>query len=355
MKKKHSIFIIIFAIVTIAAIVVARIIITSKSNDVASMAAGAPIPVETANLTTRPMQEIREFNGTVKAAYSYVVSAKVSGRLMSINKRIGDKVNANEIIGRIDDTEYKTTLDEANTQLSHTETELNRTRELFEKGIVSKAEFDALNTQYESQKARRDLAKTTFEHTYIRAAKEGFVAQRQIDGGALLSTGSPVVTVVGIDTVFVELSVSEKDYQNITSGKKATVRADAIPNEIFEGAVHRVAPFFNTDSRTAIVEIALKNGKHLLKPGMSARISIVVNEDEEAKTIPFAAITEKEGKKSVFVVNDSLNAKSIPVETGIHDGKFVQILSPEIDKPVVVLGQHLLRENSKVRIAREKE
>ncbi|MDR0271876.1 MAG: efflux RND transporter periplasmic adaptor subunit [Clostridiales bacterium] len=355
MKKKHSIFIIVFAIIAIIAIVLMRQIITNKGANVGGGQRGAAIPVETVSITTRPMQEIRDFNGTVKAAHTYVVSTKVSGRLLSINKRIGDRVSANEIIGRIDDIEYKTALDDANMQLAHIQTELNRARELQQKGIVSKAEFDALNTQYQSQKARRDLAQTTFENTYIRAAEEGFVAQRHIDGGALLSVGSPVITVVGIDSVFVDISVSERDYKNISTGKKATVRTEAVPNQIFDAKVHRVAPFFQAGSRTAAVEIALKNSKHLLKPGMSARINVILDEDKNAKVIPSGALIEKDGKQSVFIVNDSLKAELIPVETGIYDGKFVQILSPEIDKPVVFLGHHLLKDGSNVRIISERE
>lgn len=356
MKKSHGRFIIIFAVIAVIAIVIAYIFIKNNTNAASSRTSNAPIPVETVNAVIRPMQEIREFNGTVKPAYSYVVSAKVSGRLMDINKRIGDKVNSNETIGHIDDTEYRNALDEANTQLSHTETELNRARELFERGIVSKAEFDALNTQYQTQKSKRDLALTTFNYTNIKTAKSGFIAERHIDGGALLSVGTPIVTVVGIDTVFIELSVSERDYINISAGKKAIVRAEAIPNETFEGTVHRVAPFFRTGSRTALVEVALKNDKQLLKPGMSARVSITLEENDSAQAIPVGALIEKDGKEAIFVINDSLKAELISVETGIAEGKSVQILSPNnIDKPVVTLGHHLLREGSSVRIYSTKE
>ena len=352
MTKKRNIFILIFAVIAIIAIIFARQIISNNQNTAAGGGgrSAAVISVETTNAAARKMQEIREFNGTIRASYTYVVSAKVPGRLMSINKRIGDRVRANEVIGRIDDTEFRTNLNEANTQLAHTQTELNRARDLFEKGIVSKAEFDAIETRFQTQRARRDLAQTAYENTYIRAAQGGFVALRHTDGGALLSRGTEVLTIVGIDTVFAEIAVGERDFRNITAGKKATVRAEAIPNQSFDGAVHRVAPFFQTSSRTAAVEVALRNENHLLKPGMSARISIIVNEDDNAQVIPSAALVERGGVQSVFIVNDENNAELVPVQTGIYDGRFVQILSPEITAPIVTLGQHLLRPNSAVRV-----
>jgi len=336
-----------------------------------------PVPVETADVSLRPMVDIREFAGTVKAAYTYVISAKVGGRLLAINKRIGDPVAANESIGRIDDTEYRNALDEAQTQvrvsrasleeakaqLTHTERELERTKGLVSKGIASQSELDAQETQMETQRSRHELAKaqleqrqvvlsqakTNFEYTQIRALQGGFVAVRHVDGGTLLPVGSPIVTVVGLDTVFVELAVTERDYQSIKPGKTASVSTDAIPGQTFEGVVYRMAPYFQSASRTATVEIALKNNARLLKPGMFARINIKLNEDGAARVVPSQALVEKDGQYSLFVLGDSATVKNIPVQVGINDGTFAQIISPaNLDGKVVTLGQHLLRPGSKV-------
>jgi RND family efflux transporter MFP subunit len=330
------------------------------------------------------MVDIREFTGTVKASYSYVISAKVGGRLMAINKRIGDVVRANELIGRIDDTEYRSALDEARTQvrvssasleeakaqLAHTERELERAKGLVEKGISSQAEFDALKTQVETQRSRHELAKaqleqrqvllsqaqTRFEYTQVRASEGGFVAQRHVDGGTLMSVGSPVITVVGLDTVFIELAVTEKDYQNLKPGKTATISTDAIPGKSFDGVVYRMAPFFQSASRTAAVEIAMRNNSQLLKPGMFARINITLNEDKAARVVPSAALVEKDGKYSLFVIGDSAKVRHVPVQVGINDGSYAQILSPkDIDGPVVTLGQHLLRDGASVVIPGDKK
>ena len=389
MKRKHKIRLAIMAVVAVAAVAAMRMLSASDSQKAAAAGGtgggrGAPVPVEIAEMSVRPMVDIREFTGTVKASYTYVVSAKVSGRLMDINKRIGDTVKANEIIGRIEDIQYRNSrdeaqsqvrvarasLEEAKTQLAHIERELERTRGLVEKGISSRAELDALTTQYAAQNSRHELAKaqleqrqtalsqanTNFEHTRVRVAESGLVAQRHVDGGTLLSVGSPIVTVVGLDTVFVELAISERDYQRIQQGKTATVTTDAIPGRTFDAAVHRVAPFFQAASRTAVAEIALRNDSRLLKPGMFARINIKLNEDAAARVVPSAALVEREGRFSVFVVGDSAKVRNVAVEVGINDGKFAQILLPEtLDGPVVTLGQHLLRNGSVVSIAGERK
>jgi len=363
LKKKHLTIILIFAVVALSAIIAARLI-TSSDNATTGGGGGRDrvIAVEAQNPVFRPMTETREFTGAVKASHNFVVSARVGGRLLSINKRIGDRVRANEIVARLDDIEFQNSLEEAraqvneiDAQLAHSEAELHRAQDLLDKGIVSRAEFGAINAQVEAQRSRRELLRATMrqretnlQHTIIRSAKDGFVAQRHIDGGTLLTAGAPIITVVDIDTVFVELAVTERDYRSITIGKKATVSSTAVPNETFEGSVYRVAPFFQAASRTAAVEVALKNDRHLLMPGMSARINIVLESDPNAQTIPSSALVNNGA--AIFVV-DGDRAKFVPVETGIYDGRFVQIVSPaNIDGKVITLGQHLLRDGARVNI-----
>ena len=132
------------------------------------MGSRGPVPVQIAQVTTGPIQLRRELTGTVKASYTYVVAAKVSGRLVSLSKRIGDKVATNEIVGRIDDTEYRQAYEEAQAQvkvsrasvaeaqaqLTYTKKELQREKDLVEKGIASQAELD--NSQRRSMRSRQD-------------------------------------------------------------------------------------------------------------------------------------------------------------------------------------------------------
>jgi RND family efflux transporter MFP subunit len=303
---------------------------------------------------------------------------------MNINKRIGDPVRANEVVGNIDRTHFRNVLDdveaqirvsqasleEARAQLAHTERELARTQGLVEKGISAQAELDGLQTQLETQRSRYQLAKaqieqrqtlltqaqTNYDYTRVTAPERGLVAQRHTDGGTLMSIGTPILTIVGLDTVFVELAVTEKDYQKLSPGKTAVVTTDAIPDRTFEGRVHRMAPFFQAASRTAVVEIALSNRDHLLKPGMFARINITLSEEDAARVVPAAALVEREGRFSVFVVSDTSTVTSVPVQVGINDGRYAQILSPaNLDGPVVTLGQHLLRNGARVVVPEKKK
>jgi membrane fusion protein (multidrug efflux system) len=92
----------------------------------------------------------------------------------------------------------------------------------------------------------------------------------------------------------------------------------------------------------------------MLKPGMFARINITLSEEDAARAVPAAALIERDGRYSVFVVDESATVKRVPVEVGIKDGGYAQILSPEeLGGAVVTLGQHLLRDGARVVVPGE--
>ncbi len=334
-----------------------------------------PIAVHTAGITHGALKERREFTGTVKAAYSYVVAAKVPGRLMTIHKRIGDRVGFEERLGRIDTTEYHQALEEARAQLNisraavaeaqsqHTyyQREKERINELLDKGIASQAELDAIEMQSATQKSRLDLAeaqlaqkevalaqaRTRFAYTAIRAAQPGYIAQRHTDGGALLSVNSPVLTVVGIDTVYVEIAVTERDYRKIKPGQNAEVIVEALPDRVFHGNIRQTASSFRTESRTATVEVSVVNDSLLLKPGMFARILVTLSERDSVQIVPAASVITRNGKMSLFMVENG-TARQVPIEVGIVEGDLTEIEHPVLKGKIVIMGQHLLTDGSAV-------
>lgn len=343
-------------------------------------AGGQAIAVQTAAVAHETIILRREFTGTVKPSYSYVVAAKVSGRLLRVTKRIGDKVDNGEIVGYIDDTEYRHAFDEAKAQVQinrasireaqaqvkHARKELSRVKKLVDKGISSQAELDAAETQCTLLESRLDLAKaqaaqreavlaqakTRLSHTAIRTVRSGYVAVRHVDGGALLAPNAAVLTVVGIDTVYVETAVSERDYPLIAAGQKATISIEGFAQRKFTGTIMHTAPLFQTQSRTAMTEIAIVNDSLLLKPGMFTRISIALAQQDSAQIIPSAAlITRGDSTHRVFMVGASGTALLTPVTVGIIDGERVEITRPQLQGTVVTVGHHLLYDGAPVMLA----
>ncbi|MBN1575545.1 MAG: efflux RND transporter periplasmic adaptor subunit [Chitinispirillaceae bacterium] len=336
-----------------------------------------PVAVEVDSVRFGPLSEIRSLTGTINPKYLYIIAPKVSGRIVAITKRIGDWVNAGEIIARIDDAEYQQGVIEADANLKIAEASRTESRILFEqakqekqreeslqaKGIASPSELDAAVSNYSAQESRYQLAKAQVEqrqaalnaarirlsYTRLTASKKGFIGERFADEGALLAPNSPVVSVIGIDSVIVKTFIVERDYAYITTGQQATVTVDAFPSQRFTGIVSRVAPMLQENSRLARMEVEIANDSLFLKPGMFVRIEVVIAEKETAQKVPSKAIVNNKGVIGVFIVSgDEHVARFFPVTTGIVTPSYTEILSPQLTGLLVTLGQHLLDDGSPV-------
>jgi len=336
-----------------------------------------PVAVQIVSVRYGPIQEIRQFTGTVYPLYKYIVAPKVSGRITEIRKRIGDWVQSGEIIAKIDDAEYQqavleaeanlkiaqAALTEAQSQFALAKQELERIQSLQAKGITSPAELDAALTNHEAQQSRLKLAKAQVEqreaslnsakirlgYTVLTSAEPGFIGERYVDEGSLLAPNSPVVSVVGIDTVIIRTTIIERDYGRILPGQVSEVQVDAYPLEVFTGRVARIAPIVQEASRVAQMEIEVANDSLLLKPGMFSRVQVVLTAKDSAQIVPREAIVTRDGGNGVFVVDkDETIVRYFPVQMGIRTAKDSEIISPKLEGWVVTLGQHLLEDGSQV-------
>lgn len=350
---------------------------TKKTNGVGGKSGRPPVAVEVDSVRYEPIQEIREFTGTVFPMYQYVVAPKVSGRILEMKKRIGDWVEPDEVIARIDDAEYQqavleadanlriaqASLTEAQSQFALAKQELERVRSLQEKGIASPSELDAAMTIYDAQESRLKLAHAQVEqrdavlqssrirlgYTVLTATEPGFIGERFVDAGSLLSPNTPVVTVIGINDVIIRTTIIERDYGQIRVGQDANVQVDAFPDQQFSGKVARIAPMLQEASRMANMEIEVVNDSLLLKPGMFTRVYVVLNEKDSAQVVPSKAVVSHSGENGIYVVDkDHQHVNYYAVRTGIVTEDKTEIVTPLLDGLVVTLGQHLLEDGSPV-------
>lgn len=343
---------------------------------------GGSVAVEIEPVKRESIREIRSLSGSVEAEYHYNIAAKISGRLVSLLRNIGDYVQENEIIARLDDAEYQqalleaksnlisaqANLKDAESQLAIAERNLKQTESLHKQEFISelelekeKAAFISAQTKLElaiAQLQQREtslrLAEIRLEYTVLRAAKAGFIGQRFIDEGSLLSVNSPVVSVVGIDKVLIRSNLVDKLYGRIEKGMQAAVSTAAFPDKIFAGEVIRIAPVLNEQSRMAEIKIKLNNKSHFLKPGMFCSVELVLAEKDNVQTVPTSAILQENGEYGIFVVDKvEKTAHYLLVRTGISNQTRTEIISPEITQPVITLGQYQVKDGSKVIISNQ--
>lgn len=341
------------------------------------------VAVEAEKIKIGSIQEQKEFTGTILPLYEYYLAPKISGQIEKISKNIGDFVNKNEILVKIDDTEYQQALLEAQAELKIAEANFEkansdyeiaqkdfyRITSLKENNYVSSSELENANAKYISAQSSRKLAQAQIEqkkaalklseiklsYTILRANKSGYIAEKLYDEGNLLSANSSLLKIVGIDTLIIRANITERIYGKIKSGQKAIIEADAFPNDIFEGKVSRVSPILDESSRMSEMEIEVSNKNNMLHPGMFCNVKITLAEKENTQIVPNKALVAENGSIAVFKVNEKESiAEYIPVKLGIISENESEIISPKLDGLIVTIGQYQLKDGSKIILPGQK-
>ncbi len=346
------------------------------------------VPVEVAEIKKESIELRKTFSGTLESPSEFIVAPKISGRVELLNVDIGDTIKRNQVVAKLDDAEYeqavllakadlavaKANLFEAESASEIAERELKRINELLREGLASDSEYDSAKAeqlakqaklavseaQVKKAEASLETAKIRQRYTEIRANWTGgddnrTVGERFINEGDMVSTNTPLLSIVELDPILGIIYVSEKDYVYLKTGQPAFLITDAHPGEIFQGRISRIAPVFRQATRQARVELTLENHEFRLKPGMFIRATIVFDKVEDALTIPEQALTKRNYKDGIFIVNDDhKTVKWCPVKIGIREDERVQIECEGLTKGLVVtLGQQLLDDGSSIFISGE--
>lgn len=342
------------------------------------------VPVEVRSIERGQMERRRVFSGTLTPSAELNVAPKIPGRIAELMVDLSDPVSRGEVVAILDDAEYTQAVTsakadvavaqaqatEAQNRLELSEREFNRIQTLAERGVASESALDNARADFLMRQSAYEVAKATVQareaalataeirlsHTRVTAAWSGgdaerYVSARHADEGDTLAANTPIVSVVKLSPIRAVFFVPERDFGLIKAGQIVEIRTDAHSGEVFSGHINRIAPVFREDSRQARVEVQSENEDQRLKPGMFVRASVVLQAEEDAIRVPRTAVTRRSGEDGVFnVADDGKSVKWVPLETGIESSDFIQVISPELEGRVVVLGQQFLGEGSSIRI-----
>jgi membrane fusion protein (multidrug efflux system) len=316
-------------------------------------AAPPPVAVASAAAVERPIRRFLEVTGTLAAQEEAEVAAEVQGRVIATPIERGTRVaegdalikiaaaemeaqaaeadaNAAQIVGRLglaDGSEF--TVDKvpevanARANLDLAEGDFTRAQMLFDRKLLSKADFDQRSAQAEvarrqydiarngamqqyqallAARARVSLAKKALADTVVRSPFAGVVGQRLVSVGDYVARGTKVASVMRTNPLRVNLTVPEQYSAEVAVGRPVWLEVDAAPGQRFEGQVRYVSPALQTDSRTLVVEAMVANNTGVLKPGSFATARIEQATERPAVLVPAASVRTVSGTARVYVV-----------------------------------------------------
>ena len=360
MKNKKKII-----IGSIVLVVLAIVGFSFLKGDDAIIIVAKTIEAKKANVTTMVTS-----TGTIEPITQVDVGTQVSGVVEKIYVDYNSVVKQGQLIAELDKTNLQATYtqnkaayDNAVSQRNYLKTIFDRQKTLYDKGVISKSDFEDAEFNYQTAKGTviqrlSDLqrAKTNLSYANIYAPIDGVVLSRTIDEGQTVaaSFNTPTLFTIAQDLkeMQVEADVDEADIGQVKEGQRVTFTVDAYIGETFEGVVTQVRldPTVTSNVVTYTVVIKADNPELKLKPGLTATISIYTLELNnvlivEAKAINFKPDTEtlksyntqhqlqesgqesSKNKSTLWMLESNGAITSKTVTLGASDGVHVQILS----------------------------
>ena len=248
--------------------------------------------VKVAQVSVRPVDQVRDYVGTVQAEVKNNIAPQAPGRIAKIFVEVGDHVTKGQKLVQMD----AANLHQLTLQIENQKVDFARIKELYAVGAVSKAEFDNMKMSLEVAETQY---KNIMENTQLLSPIDGIVTARNYDNGDLYA-GAAILTVEQIRPVKLMVNVSENYYSKVKKGDKAAITLDALPGETFTATVSLKYPTINAATHTFPVELTLANKDEKVRPGMFARAEINFG-TENRVVVPDVAIVKQPGSGERFV------------------------------------------------------
>jgi membrane fusion protein (multidrug efflux system) len=312
---------------------------------------GAAISVEAAKVTAAPLSEQVTAIGTILSNEAVIVSSEIPGRLQEIHFQEGQPVEKGVPLFTLDDSVYRAELADAEAKLKLAEQTHKRTSQLFTNKYATAQSADESASNLAVNNAAVDLARVQLEKAHIVAPFSGIIGLRRVSVGEYITAGQALVNLEAIDPVKADFRVPEKFLPAIRGGQTIRIRVDAFPDENFEGKVYAIDPRLDVSGRSLLVRAMVPNKEQLLRPGLFARITVLLQLKEDALSVPEQAIVPQGDSQFVFKIVEG-KVQLTKVVTGTRrEGRVEIVEGLSAGDQVVTAGQLKIRDGAAVSIA----
>ncbi len=280
--------------------------------------------------------------GTISPVNLVDVSSKITGLIQDVKVAENDKVTVGQVLLVLDDTHLQALVAQAQARLTNAASIYERTKHLADIGAVTLQSLDTSRSDYLVAQAAYDDAVSQLNDTVIRSPINGQVIGKPTPAGQAVAPGvsTPMVllTVADMSKMQIDTQVDESDIGKMQVGQKVTFTVDAYPDKTFSGIISNVSQKATVVSNVVYYNVLVDvdpSGENLLKPTMTARVSINVAESKNTLSVPLAAVKSNNNGQYVMVVKNG-KTENTPVTTGITGDNKIEILSGLVDGDQVI-------------------
>lgn len=319
--------------------------------DPGKAAAGAGVtPVEVMVVKPQTVQEDLQAVGSLRSNESVVLRPEVSGRIATIGFKDGQVVKKGQLLIGLDASLNEAEVAQYKAEYDLALSNLKRSEDLAEQKFISSSARETAASNAQVAEARLKLAQARLSKMRIVAPFDGVVGIRVVSLGDYVKDGTDLVNVEDVRNLKVDFRLPERNLAQIRVGQTVEVVADALPAERWQGVIEAINPRIDANGRSLELRARLENSSGRLRPGMFARVRVIVGERSDALLVPEEAIVPQGSEFYVYKVIEG-QARRVPVKIGVRRDARVEIAEGlAAGDQVVTAGMRLSRDGQPVKV-----
>ncbi len=299
-----------------------------------------PMPVETATVTQSTVTDPFEAVGTIEAEDAITVVSEIDATVISLPFREGEAIAKGGLIAQLDDTQLRAEETRAEAILNQRKVSYDRIKNITDEGLGTAQGLDDAAAALKVAEADLTWIRARLQKTRIVAPFAGVLGARQVSSGAFVRAGSPITELAQVARLRINFSAPERYYSSLQRGAAVKVSTTAYPGYELTGRVDVIEPVVDQATRRTKIVARIDNPGGKFRPGMSANVTVVLGERENALVIPSEAVFVEGNQALVFAIQADSTVARTPVELGTRLRDKVEVLNGLTVGTMVVRAGH---------------
>ncbi len=299
-----------------------------------------PMPVETATVGRQTVADRFVAVGTLEAVNQIVVVTEIDGQVVALPFHEGGEIRRGGLIAQLDDVQLRAEAARAEALRDQRLASYQRVRTVVDQGAGSPQDLDDAQAAVRVAEADLALATARLGKTRVTAPFDGTLGARRVSVGHYLRAGDAVTELAGLAQLRVRFTAPEIHMAKLRRGAAVTVSTPAFPEAILQGEVEVVEPVVDAGTRSARVVARLANPGSLLRPGMSADVTVVLSERPDALVVPGEAIFAQGEQQLVYVIKPDSTVAPAALTLGLRQAATVEVLGGVVQGDLIVRTGH---------------
>jgi membrane fusion protein (multidrug efflux system) len=350
-KKTKSLLIGLIIFIVVVIIILPKVISSDKENRAGQNPGtmNTVIPVTAHIVVYEKLGNSVYTTGTILANEEVELRSEISGKLIQILFKEGAYVSKGDLLVKINDADLQAQLRKAASNIKLIEDRESRQRQLAEKQMISKEDYENTLNELEAGKAEYDLVKAQIDKTEIRAPFNGVVGLREVSEGSFVNTSTVIARLQNLSNLKIDFAIPQKYTPLVKIGDELIFRLSGNDFQ-YKAKVYAIEPKIDPSTRTLRLRAICTSNYKDLYPGAFANVELNLKEIEQAILIPTVAIVPELKGQSVYLNKGGIVSPQ-KVEIGLREEKRVQIISGLVEGDTVITSGILqMRPGAKVKI-----